>query len=90
MEFNKTVPIPGDLLANLKIPFLRNNIWVPLRTEDGKIVIAVDNPHDLQKIDDIKSLFLGKSLSFCVALRSDILDFIKLFTHDEKELAAIL
>ena len=89
VEFNKTVPIPGDLLASLKIPFLRKNIWVPLRTEDGKVVIAVDNPHDLQKIDVIKSLFPGKGLSFCVALRSDILDFIKLFTHDEKELAAI-
>ena len=89
VEFNKSMPIPGDLLANLKIPFLRKNIWVPLRTEDGKAVIAVDNPHDLQKIDVIKSLFPGKGLSFCVALRSDILDFIKLFTHDEKELAAI-
>jgi len=89
VEFNKNVPIPGDLLANLKIPFLRKNIWVPLRTEDGKVVIAVDNPHDLQKIDVIKSLFPGKGLSFCVALRADILDFIKLFTHDEKELAAI-
>ncbi|MDF1591367.1 MAG: GspE/PulE family protein [Desulfobacterales bacterium] len=89
VEFNKTMPIPGELLASLKIPFLRKNIWVPLRTEDGKVVIAVDNPHDLQKIDVIKSLFPGKGLSFFVALRSDILDFIKLFTHDEKELAAI-
>ena len=89
VEFNRTVPIPGDLLANLKVPFLRKNNWVPLRTEDGKVVIAADNPHDLQKIDVIKSLFPGKGLSFCVALRADILDFIKLFTHDEKELAAI-
>jgi len=89
VEFNKNVPIPGELLTNLKVPFLRKNFWVPLRTENGKVVIAVDNPHDLQKIDVIKSLFPGKGLSFCVALRSDILDFIKLFTHDEKELAAI-
>jgi type II secretory ATPase GspE/PulE/Tfp pilus assembly ATPase PilB-like protein len=89
VEYNKTAPIPGDLLTNLKVPFLRKNIWVPLRTEDGKVVIAVDNPHDLQKIDDIKALFPGKGLTFCVALRSDILDYIKLFTHDEKELAAI-
>ncbi|MEW6672637.1 MAG: GspE/PulE family protein [Thermodesulfobacteriota bacterium] len=89
VEYNKTVPIPGELLANLKIPFLRKNVWVPLRTEDGKIVVAVDNPHDLQKIDVIKSLFPGKGLSFCVALRADIHEFIKLFTHDEKEIAAI-
>jgi len=89
VEFNKTVPIPGELLAGLKVPFMRKNVWVPLRTEDEKVVIAVDNPHDLQKIDVIKSLFPGKSLTFCVSIRTDILDFIKLFTQDEKEMAAI-
>ena len=89
VEYNKNIAIPGNLLSNLKIPFLRKNLWVPLRIENGKIVIAVDDPHDLQKIDVIKSLFPGKGLSFYVALRSDILDFIKLFTHDEKEIAAI-
>lgn len=89
IEYNQTIPIPGELLAGLKIPFMRKNIWVPLRIEDGKIVIAVDNPHDLQKIDVIKSLFPGKTLFFCVAIKSDILDFIKLFTSDEKEVAEI-
>jgi len=89
VEYNQNVPIPGELLSNLKIPFLRKNYWVPLRTEEGKVVIAADNPHDLQKIDVIKSLFPGRGISFCVALRTDILDLIKLFTHDEKEMAAI-
>jgi len=89
VEYTQTVPIPGELLAGLKIPFMRKNVWVPLRTEEDKIVILVDNPHDLQKIDVIKSLFPGKALTFCVALRTDILDFIKLFTSDEKEVAEI-
>ncbi len=88
-EYNATLPIPGELLAGLKVPFMRKNVWVPLRKEDDKIVVAVDNPHDLQKIDVVKSLFPGKALTFCVALRSDIHDFIKLFTHDEKEMAEI-
>ena len=89
MEYSSTMPIPGELLAGLKVPFMRKNVWVPLRIEDEKIVIAVDNPHDLQKIDVIKSLFPGKALTFCVALRVDILEFIRLFTHDEKEMAEI-
>ena len=41
VEYNQTVPIPGELLAGLKVPFMRKNVWVPLRTEDNKIVIAV-------------------------------------------------
>jgi len=89
VEYNDSVPIPGDLLANLKVPFMKKNSWVPLRVEDGKIIIAVDNPNDLQKIDLIKSLFTGKQLSLNVSLRADVYKFIKLFTQDEKEVAEI-
>jgi len=89
IAYNSALPIPGDLLTGLKVPFMRNNIWVPIRLEEGKVVIAVDNPHDLQKIDEIKGLFPGKQLKYYVSLKEDILEFIKYFTQDEKELAEI-
>ena len=89
MEYNASYPIPGDLMAGLKVPFMRNNIWVPLKSDGNKVVIAVDNPHDLKKIDEIKALFPGRPVTFYVSLKQDILDFIKLFTQDEKELAEI-
>ncbi|WP_435548725.1 GspE/PulE family protein [Desulfobacterium sp. N47] len=88
-EYSPTFPIPGDLLTGLKVPFMRNNLWVPLRREEDKIVVAIDNPQDIRKIDEIKALFPGKSLAFSVSLKQDILDFIKLFTQDKKELAGI-
>ncbi|MFZ5571376.1 MAG: GspE/PulE family protein [Thermodesulfobacteriota bacterium] len=87
--FNKNHPIPGDLLAGLKVPFMKNNVWVPLKTEDGQVVIAIDDPYDLQKSGEIKSLFPGKKIKFTIAFPDDILEFIKLFTQDEKELASI-
>ncbi|MEE8553813.1 MAG: GspE/PulE family protein [Desulfobacterales bacterium] len=89
VEYNQNLPIPSDLLAGLKVPFLRNNVWVPLRTEDDKVVIAIDNPQDLQKVSEIKSLFAGTSITFNVALKQDVLNFIKLFTTDEKTLASM-
>ncbi len=89
VEYNSKMPIPGELLVGLKVPFMRKNVWVPLGIEDGKIIIAVDNPYDLQKIDEIKALFPGKIVSFKVALKQDILDTISLFTQDEKEIAEI-
>ncbi len=89
VAFNSSCPIPGELLQGLKVPFMRNNFWVPLRNEDGRPVIAIDDPHDLKRIDEIKALFPGKKLKFVVSLKQDILDFIKLFTHDEKEMAEI-
>jgi type II secretory ATPase GspE/PulE/Tfp pilus assembly ATPase PilB-like protein len=87
--FNKNAPIPGELLAKLKVPFMKNNLFVPLEVEDNKVIIAIDNPNDLQRIDSIKMLFPGKAIGFNAALKLDILKFIKFFTQDEKELASM-
>ncbi len=89
LQFNKNVAIPGELLAGLKVPFMKSNVWVPLRREDDNIIILIDDPHDLQKIGEIKSLFPGQIIKFNIAFADDILEFIKLFTQDEKELASI-
>ncbi|MGD2269606.1 MAG: GspE/PulE family protein [Desulfobacterales bacterium] len=89
IEYNPRLPIPGELITGLKVPFMRNNVWVPLREEDEKIAVAIDNPNDLQRIGEIRTLFPGKTLKVYVGLKQDILEFIKLFTQDEKELAGI-
>jgi len=89
IEYNARIPIPGELLAGVKVPFMKNNCFVPIRMEEGKLLIAVDNPNDLQKIDQIKVLFPGKPIKFCVSLEKDIISFIKLFTQDEKQMAEI-
>jgi len=89
VEYNQNLPIPSDILVGLKVPFMKANFWIPLRMEDGKVVIAIDNAYDLQKIDEIKPLFPGRDLIFHVALKQDILEYITRFTQDDKELAAI-
>ena len=85
IEFTHDMMIPGKLLAGLKIPFLRTNCWVPLREDDAGPVIAIDNPHDQQKTSEIQSLFPGKTLEFCVALKRDILEMINFFFRDAQQ-----
>ncbi|MFZ7125582.1 MAG: GspE/PulE family protein [Desulfobacterales bacterium] len=89
IEFHRQAPVPVDLMTGLRIPFLERNYWVPLRREGENIVIAIDNPQDLQKIDEIKALFPGRRLSFCISLRDDILQLIKLFTRSDKHMEGI-
>jgi len=89
IEYNSGWPIPIDLLSGLKVPFMRNNTFVPLRMEDDKVMIAIDNPNDLQRIDQIKVLFQGRGITFSIVLKEDILEFIKLFTTDEKQMGEI-
>ena len=89
IEFFRNAQVPGALMEGLRIPFLERNYWVPLRTEGDKVVIAIDDPQDLGKIDEIKALFPGRELSFMVALKPDILNFIKLFTQSDQKLEGI-
>jgi type II secretory ATPase GspE/PulE/Tfp pilus assembly ATPase PilB-like protein len=85
IEFNKNMPIPGELLQGLKVPFMKNNIWVPIKTDNGRAIIAIDNPDDDQKVGEIKALFPKRQLSLYVAFQSDILAYIDLFTKETVE-----
>ncbi|MGD8513303.1 MAG: ATPase, T2SS/T4P/T4SS family [Deltaproteobacteria bacterium] len=86
VEYNERIPIPGELLAGLKLSFMKRNFWVPMgKDDDDNIIIAIDNPFHLQKVDVIKPLFGGQRLVFHVALKEDILSFINLFFQQEQE-----
>jgi type II secretory ATPase GspE/PulE/Tfp pilus assembly ATPase PilB-like protein len=86
--YDPGVSVSDKLFANLKVAFMRKNVWVPLKADDGKIVIAIDNPHDLRKIGEIKTLFSNRPISLRVALQKDILAFIQRAIRKEKTLAS--
>ena len=84
VPFNNNYPIPGELLAKLKRAYLRNNLWVPLSREGGKIKVLIDNPQRLDKIDAIKSLLPSEKHEFAVGLREDILQFLDYFYETQR------
>ena len=83
VSFSPNTSTAVNLLAGLKVAFMRTNCWVPYHEENGNLMIAIDNPHDLQRIAEINALFPKKKLTFHVALKRDILDHIKRFSGDE-------
>src|SRR6185503_3116373 len=65
MEFDEKVIPPPDLVNQLKIEYLKRNFWIPVRRdEEGAIVILIDNPQDLQKVDAINQLLKGQKVKF--------------------------
>ncbi len=80
--YDDHMPIPGELLQGLKVKFMRNNVWVPVRSEKGEVVVAIDNPDDIRRIDEIKTLFPKKTIKLNVAVKEDILKLIDLFTSE--------
>jgi len=72
----KIVPDP-ELVKPLNVEFLKKNFWMPLRRDKTVIEVLIDDPNDLDKIQDIKRSFPGQSIKFSVCLRRDIVQFIK-------------
>ncbi|MCF8110690.1 MAG: Flp pilus assembly complex ATPase component TadA [Desulfobacteraceae bacterium] len=83
IEFRNDLPIPSELLRGLNVPFMKKNAWVPIRSENGEVFIALDNPDDIKRLDEIKTLFPGRTVRLAIATRADILEIIGHFTGSQ-------
>lgn len=76
VEFDEKIIPPPDLMRDLKLEYLKKAFWLPLRREDAGLVVLVDNPQDIQKVDTIHQLLPRQKITFAVGLRKDILLFL--------------
>ena len=78
-EYDASFTVPVELLTNLKKAFLLNENWVPVSWDKDGVEILVDDPRDLNKTDNIKSLMKTSRINFTVAIREDIEQYIRHF-----------
>jgi type II secretory ATPase GspE/PulE/Tfp pilus assembly ATPase PilB-like protein len=72
-EFSEKLIPPPDLMRDLKIEFLKRNLWLPLRRDEkGNVIVLIDNPQDIQKVDSIHQVLRGHKVTLAVGLRKDI------------------
>ena len=79
IPYEESMIIPGELLKGLRASYLKNNVFVPVGQESGKIVIAMEDPHYLPAKDAIKRILPGKQFEYCVSLREDIFSMVDAF-----------
>ncbi|MGA1790293.1 MAG: ATPase, T2SS/T4P/T4SS family [bacterium] len=83
-DYDPKVIIEKSLLTGLSPNYLVKNLWTPFRkTEDGKIEVLVDDPHNIHKIDEIKTYLNSSQLQFIGALPEDILKFLQSITSSD-------
>lgn len=82
-EFKQGIAVPADLLAKVEANYLRNNLWFPLKKEENKIWIVMENPQNLEQLDSIKRQFPGLSYDFMVSTAEEILKTINYFLGAE-------
>jgi type II secretory ATPase GspE/PulE/Tfp pilus assembly ATPase PilB-like protein len=76
VEFDARIVPPPDLMKDLKLEFLKRNVWLPIQREDNAILVLIDNPQDLQRVDAIHQLLRGQPVALAVGLRKDINTFL--------------
>jgi type II secretory ATPase GspE/PulE/Tfp pilus assembly ATPase PilB-like protein len=84
-EFDPELPVPFELINNLKKPFLINSLWLPISWDKNGIEILIDNPRDLQKTDYVKALMNNQRINFSVGIKEDIERFINHFFDPKAE-----
>ncbi len=85
--YDASLPVPVELLANLKKTFLLNEIWVPLSWDKNGMEVLIDDPRDLNKTDNIKTLMRTTKINFSVAIREDIQQFVRNFFDQDRQLS---
>jgi type II secretory ATPase GspE/PulE/Tfp pilus assembly ATPase PilB-like protein len=76
VEFDGRFVADPELLRTLNMDYLKNNFWIPLKRQKEGIQILIDDPNNLNRIQDIKRIFSGRAIVFAVGLRQDILQYV--------------
>ena len=76
LEYDSRIIPPPDLMKDLKLEFLRRNLWLPVRREGNAVLVLIDNPQDLQRVDAIYQLLRGQNIQLAVGFRKDIATFL--------------
>ncbi|HDH98774.1 MAG TPA: tetratricopeptide repeat protein [Deltaproteobacteria bacterium] len=80
VEFDELeVGTTPSCVRGIKEHFFRTNFCAPIREKSGILIVALDNPHDLAKTDNIRRVLKAKNFQFAVSLKEDINRFIDYF-----------
>ncbi len=80
IEFNELeVGSTPKCISGIKEHFFRTTACAPVKEEAGTLLIAMDNPHDLSKIDNIQRVLKARNFEYAVALKEDLDKFIDYF-----------
>lgn len=75
--YDGTQKIPSDLKERLNYEFLKKLEVAPISKEGGILKIAMVDPTNLSLFDTIKVMGLAPRYAILIALRKDILDYLK-------------
>lgn len=74
-----TIYNPIDLIEGKSIDFFLRGLWVPLYVNGNELILAINDPHDKSKIQDVQHLYRTSNVGIRFALKEDIKQFLNSF-----------
>jgi type II secretory ATPase GspE/PulE/Tfp pilus assembly ATPase PilB-like protein len=68
--------IPAELKERVASEIWKKNVAAPVERKPGVLVIAIDDPQDLTRLDGIRAMQLAPRYEFWVGMKHDILAYI--------------
>jgi type II secretory ATPase GspE/PulE/Tfp pilus assembly ATPase PilB-like protein len=68
--------IPSDLKERVTSDMWKKYVCAPVERKPGMLVLAVDDPQDLTRLDGIRAMNLAPRYEFWVGLKHDILQYV--------------
>ncbi|HET7434597.1 MAG TPA: GspE/PulE family protein [Thermoanaerobaculia bacterium] len=75
-NYDGTQLIANDLKERVSSDIWKKHVCAPVERRPGLLVLAVDDPHDLTRLDGLRAMNLAPRYDFLVGLKTDILAYI--------------
>jgi type II secretory ATPase GspE/PulE/Tfp pilus assembly ATPase PilB-like protein len=76
-RFTASQTIPEDLRQRLRVEFLRKICAVPIERKGPRLIVVIDNPHDIGRADALRSVETDREVALHVGLRDEIIACIE-------------
>ena len=76
-RFTGSQTIPDDLRQRLRVEFLRKICAVPIERRGPRLVVVIDNPHDIARADALRSVETDREIQLHVGFKDEIMACIE-------------
>ncbi len=87
-DYDGAATIPQDLRERVPSEMWKKYVCAPVERKPGVLVVAVDDPQDLTRLDAIRAMSLAPRYEFQVGLKHEILAYIAASYGEKLETAA--
>jgi tetratricopeptide (TPR) repeat protein len=80
--YDSKIQCPSDLIKNIEKTFLMNNMWVPLSCKKDVLEILIDDPKNLTKMDQVRTIMNTDKIKCFVGIKEHIEKLVERFFNE--------